>query len=96
MKNKADKAIPLELIPLGRLNVQPNMVKAKVKYDVKKLNRISHGALIEILFHKTVKLYPFAVVDTDIEYVEKPRKVAYIQVWLPVSKDIPLVKKVTE
>lgn len=87
---KSDKARVLELVPIRREESQPNTVLAQVKYDVSKLRRMGHEELTELLFHKTVKLYPFAIVDTEIYYQDITRKTAFIQLWLPLSPEIRL------
>lgn len=86
--NKPDKARVLGLVPIRR--EQSNLVSAQVVYDVSKLRRMGYAALAVLLFHKTVKLYPFAIVDTEITYQDIARKTASIYVWLPLSPEIRL------
>ena len=92
MKNRADKAIPLELVPVKRFEKQPDLFLAHVMFDVEKLRRVSHSDLTEILFDKTLKLYPFAVVDKCIKYLDVARKTAIIQVWLPLTPTLQITK----
>lgn len=95
MKNKADKAIPLELVPVKYIDTRQTVLLAHIMYDVEKLRRVSHDELTEILFEKTIKLYPFASVDKIINYLDMARKTALIPVWLHLSPGLHL-KKVSE
>ena len=92
MRNKSDKAIPLELVPIKRLETNPEIFLAHVMFGVEKLQRVSHSDLTEILFEKTLKLYPFAVVDKCIKYLDAERKTAVIPVWLPLTPTLQITK----
>lgn len=92
MKNKADKAIPLELVAIKRIETRPEIFLAHVMFGVEKLRRVSHSDLTEILFEKTLRLYPFAVVDKCIKYLDAERKTAVIPVWLPLTPTMQITK----
>lgn len=83
---KTNKAIPLKLVPERYVGARPGVLLAHVVYDVKKLRRLNYEDLVEVLFEKTLRLYPFASVDKIIKYVGLDRKVAIIPVWMPLTK----------
>ena len=77
---------------LSLLETQYDIFLAHVMFGVEKLRRVSHSDLTEILFDKTLKLYPFAVVDKCIKYLDAERKTAVIPVWLPLTPKMQITK----
>ena len=57
-----------------------------VTYNVRKLRRIKYTDLRELLYEKTLQIYPFAVVDKALYWDEPYTKyVAMIPVKMPLS-----------
>ena len=69
MKKKIDKVRAEELAVCIEDPRHPGVYVAQLWYDVRKLRRIKYDDLVEILFEKTLRLYPFAVIDKDISYL---------------------------
>ena len=89
MKKAINKVRALELVAFNTVRDCPGTVYALVYYDVKKLRRLKHDELTEILFEKTLKLYPFAIVDKNINRFNA-MGVAAVPVWLPLSPNVRL------
>lgn len=85
---KIDKVKAMSLLPMNFMAERPDMYLAQVMYDVSMLHRVSHSELTEILFEKTIKLYPFAVVDKCIQYLSAKRKTALIYIQIPLSSAV--------
>ena len=82
-KNPIDKIVAKELIPIGYSAHQP----ARIRYDVRKLRRLSDDGLSVLLFEKTLRLYPFAIVDpTTMRRYSK--RTANMQLGLPLSPEL--------
>lgn len=91
MKKKLDKVRAEELEIYSEGELQHGMFYAHLWYDVKKLRRIKYDDLVEILFEKTLKLYPFAIVDKNISYLVASRR-AMVPLILPLSPDLRITK----
>lgn len=86
-KNPIDKIVAKELIPIGYSAHQPDTLIARIRYDVRKLRRLSDDELSILLFEKTLRLYPFAIVDpTTMRRYSK--RTANMQVGLPLSPEL--------
>lgn len=81
---KIDKVRAVELIPIAHAEENKNLVFATLEYDVRKLRRLDESELTEILFEKTLKLYPFAIVEKRLAWL-KASGVAIVQMWIPVA-----------
>ena len=62
-KNKIDKIRAMDLIVFGNSMTSNGTYYAILNYDVGKLKRLSDDDLTELLFKKTLMLYPFAVIE---------------------------------
>ena len=91
MKNSSDKAIPLALEVLAEEPRTPGMFLACVKYDIKKLRRVGVEDLTEMLFEKTLNLYPFAIINKKV-MIFKAKHLAIIDVMLPLSPGMRITK----
>ena len=90
MKKKIDKlrAIDLTVFDKSEYDMHP----AVLYYDVRKLKRLSDDELTELIFEKTLKLYPFAIIDKRISRF-KSKRTAVIEMWLPLSPALRITKE---
>ena len=89
MKSKADKAIPLTLVKIQQVEGHTDFILGQLLYDIRKLRRVDTDELTEILFQKTIDLYPFAVVDKAIL---RGYKQALISLWIPTAPGTRIIK----
>lgn len=81
---KIDKIRAVEFIPTFR--APDGTVYGEVVYDVRKLRRMPYADLRELLYEKTLRLYPFAIVDKILRWEDSYTEiVACIPVGLPLS-----------
>lgn len=99
---KIDKVSAKRLEVFGAVEDRPGFVYAWVWYDVRKLRRLDDEEVREILFKKTLMLYPFAIIERQVSRVKAYgrthfgiRDFAVIEVVLPLSPGLHL-KKVSE
>lgn len=91
MQKKIDKVRAAELEVCSDSKAQNGMFYAQLWYDVRKLRRIKYDDLAEILFEKTLQLYPFAIVDKNISYLIASRR-AMVQLILPLYPGLRITK----
>ena len=61
-----------------------------VHYDISKLRHTKYYDLIDLLFEKTLQVYPFAIVDRVVHYDDPWLKTASMPVYLPLSPNLRL------
>lgn len=89
---KIDK---LRAIDLAVFDSQPTLdgtYSAVLYYDVRKLKRLSDDELSSLIFNKTLKLYPFAVINSDANRF-KSKRTAFIEMYLPLSPALRVTKE---
>lgn len=91
MKKKIDKVRAEELAVCREDQLHPGVYVAQLWYDVRKLRRIKYDDLVEILFEKTLQLYPFAVIDKNISYLVASRR-ACVLLHLPLYPGMHITK----
>ena len=64
-----------------------------VHYDISKLRFVKYEDLRELLFEKTLQLYPFAIVDRVVHYEDPYCKTASMPVFLPLSPSLRLASE---
>ena len=74
--NKENKAILNRLVTVSVDEVSGYLF-AHAEYDVSKLRRMNEDKLEELLFQKTLKAYPFAVINRGLHW--NGRYTAYIR-----------------
>ena len=84
MKKKIDKVRAIDIQISGPTLGEPGRFEAIVRYDVKKLRRTSDDELVDILFEKTMQLYPFAIISSCVNRY-RPTHTATIMMHLPLS-----------
>lgn len=88
---KIDKIRAIDLLVFGQDSAKPEMFFAHIRYDVSKLRRVSDEKLTAILFEKTLKLYPFAVINKEAKRF-KSKRTAVMELWLPLSSKLRITK----
>ena len=82
-KKPIDKVRAVDLTALEMSKTNDGMLLATIAYDVRKLRRMEDDDLTELLFEKTLKLYPFAIVDKRVSRLVASG-VALMHLWLPL------------
>ena len=88
---KIDKVRAVALVPISVAEENKHMVLARLEYDVRKLRRLDEATLTEILFEKTLKLYPFAIVEKRLAWLMSHGSAA-VQMWLPIAPGMLITK----
>ena len=84
-----DKALFLELKPLSQ--GEQGTVSAHIIYDVRRIRRIGFENVRDLLFDKTIDLYPFAVVvKACIAYNDENYRTVRVPVYLPLHQSVRL------
>ena len=92
MKKRAiDKVRAIDLMVYESSRRADGIYYAVLYYDVRKLKRLSDDDLTEILFEKTLKLYPFAVINKCATRF-KSKRTAIIEMHLPLNPDMRITK----
>ena len=88
-KSNADKAIPLYLDNIKQVDSVQTFIRANLKYDISKLRNIHTDDLTEILYQKTIDLYPFAAVE---KIIFRGCDEALNPLWIPIAPGTQLTK----
>jgi len=88
MKNKADK-IKFIRFQAFKQDTHTGMVYAYAIYDVRKVRNLEYFKLCDLVFEKTLQIYPFAVViDKSVGWGDMHCKTAQILIAIPLSASI--------
>lgn len=91
MKKKIDKLRALELVTSAQAGGRPGWHIAYACYDAKKLKHLNDSELTELVFEKTLKLYPFAIIEKRITRFTASGGVC-MQMLLPLLPDLRTTK----
>ena len=88
MKNKIDK-ISLIRFQAWKHDAETGMVFAYAIYDVRKVWRLDYSELCDLIFEKTLQIYPFAIViGKTVGYADMTCKTAQIAIAVPLSPNM--------
>jgi hypothetical protein len=68
------------------------VIHGHVVYDVRRLRRVKHDDLVELLYEKTLNLYPFAVVEREALWLDANTDAVSVRVHLPLSSNCRLMR----
>ena len=80
-KKPIDKVRAMSLTPWEKYG--DGSVLCLMEYDVRKIRRMKKDDIVDILFEKTLQLYPFAIVSRHAE-ISKELGVAYVRMRVPL------------
>ena len=89
---KIDKLRAIDLAVFDNYPTLDGTYLAVLYYDVRKLKRLSDDELSSLIFNKTLKLYPFAVINSDANRF-KSKRTACIEMYLPLSPALRVTKE---
>lgn len=89
---KIDKLRAIDLAVFDSHPTLDGTYLAVLYYDVRKLKRLSDDELSSLIFNKTLKLYPFAVINPDANRFNSKRT-AFIEMYLPLSPALRVTKE---
>ena len=88
MKNKSDK-IKFIGFQAFKQDEQTGTVYAYAIYDVRKARRVEYFKLCDLIFEKTLQIYPFAVViDKGVGWADAACNTVQIMIAVPLSPNI--------
>lgn len=88
---KIDKLRAIDLAVFDSRPTPDGTYLAVLYYDVRKLKRLSDTELSRLIFDKTLRLYPFAVINTAANRFSK--RTACIEMYLPLSPALRVTKE---